>query len=71
MKNARRVKLDGRTFFVKFDEAGQPRTIVERKLYAPGAPWESICDVTRWSLKSNGMPTRGLYARILAMSGEC
>jgi hypothetical protein len=42
------VIIDSRKFKVSFDVDGIPLNIKERKVYAPGRPWESVYDDTIW-----------------------
>lgn len=42
------VKFKGRKFVVRFDEAGDPHSIKERKLYAPGKPWQCWKNAPYW-----------------------
>lgn len=54
------IKLDDRTFIANFDEYGKPLNIKERKVYAPGKPYESLHDSPYWhhSAKLGGPFTR-------------
>lgn len=58
------VKIDDRTFIVTFD-GDAVRVIKERKLYAPGTPYEALFDAPYWH-RSAKMPTRGIVPRIIA-----
>lgn len=68
MLSTRYVKIDGRTFAVARDEQGKPVRIRERKVYAPGEPWESLCEKSYWSAKHHKLPVHetSIVARILA-----
>lgn len=64
----KRVKLDERHFTVVFDDDGKPLRIRERKLYAPGKPWEAWGETSYWSAKHHTVPKKStsIVARILA-----
>lgn len=43
-----RVKLGKQLFIVSFDDEGNPRSIKQRKTYAPGKPWSALHDAPYW-----------------------
>lgn len=64
----KRVLIGARVFIVTRDEKGNPVRVVERKVYAPGKPWEAFHNQCYWSAKHHPLPKRetSLIARILA-----
>jgi outer membrane translocation and assembly module TamA len=60
------VTVDERKFIVKLYENGEPHSIKQRKLYAPGKPYEAWYNAPYWhhSAKLGGPNTRP--QRILA-----
>ncbi len=60
------VIVDGQKFIVKFFENDEPHSIKQRKLYAPGTPYEAQYNAPYWhhSAKLGGPKTRP--RRILA-----
>lgn len=62
----RHVTVDGRKFVVDLDGDGKPLSIKERKLHAPGEPWECWKNASYWhhSMKLGGENT--LPRRIIA-----
>ena len=60
-----RVEIDGRTFFVGRTTSGILK-VTERKVYAPGRPWEHLYDATIYHAGGGRKPTK-LIRRILAL----
>lgn len=58
------VTRDGRRFIVTTDASGTVTRIKERVAYAPGKPWEGVCDVQRWAAGQR-RPGRGFYADLM------
>lgn len=58
-----RVDLDGRVFYVKLDEVGAVRGIVERKTGTAGFATAYLYDAPYWH-HSHRRPKRGMVARI-------
>lgn len=67
MRVEKTVIIDGRRFTVKFDEHGEPVIITERKIHAPGEPWECVCNKPYWHARHHRVGKPGsLVARIIA-----
>ena len=54
------VEDKGQKFLVTLDERGEPRSIKQRKLYAPGQPYEAWYNASYWhhSAKLGPRPKR-------------
>lgn len=66
------VVMEGRTFIVTFQD-GEPHNIKQRKVYAPGTPYEALYNAPYWhhSAKLGGvstMPVRAIAAARAKMS---
>lgn len=59
-KTTKHVRLDDRHFIVAFDSDGEPCSIKERKVYAPGTPHSALYNAPYWhkSAKLGGPETR-------------
>ena len=68
--NEKHVTVDGRRFVVTFNEAGEPRVIKERKLYAPGTPFEMIGNYPSWHHTHKLGSAKTMPQRIIAAARE-
>ena len=61
------VNVDGRKFIVTLSPDGAPLLIKERRVHAPGKPWECLCNKSYWHAKHHkiGGPET-MVARIVA-----
>lgn len=66
--STKHVNIDGRKFVVVRNAKGEALRIRERKLYAPGKPWEAWYDAPYWSAAHHKLPDKptSLIVRILA-----